>query len=758
MSSDLIYGKDKTEGIINIEYVDGNAIIHRLVDGEIKQESIPHELWILHKDKPRSGRVGELSGRQDFRYFTKHHNEADYSRARSKMRWGDYYAAKSHKENYMLRSGATYYKGLKMDQVSILSFDIETSGLKHGYSSNVFLISNTFRSNGKIEKKLFSVDDYTDCKEMIYEWANWVRTVNPSIITGHNIIGFDLPYLNYCSGGGIYLGSDCSKIKFDKKSRQFRKDGSQSYEYNNARIFGREIVDTWMLSIKFDIGRKYPSYRLKEIIAYEGLEKKDRVFYDAASIGKNWDDPVERAKIKAYCVDDSDDSLSLIDIMLPSFFYYTQTLPMGLQDVILTASGSQVNSIMVRSYLQSGSSIPSASNAVEYQGAISFGNPGLYKHVNKVDVASLYPSIIISDKLQDLAKDPQGHFLTIVTTLTKERLANKKLAKDTGDRHYKDLEQAQKIIINSAYGFLGAQGLNYNYPRGAAQITKRGREILELGMHWADMEKHNIVNVDTDSFSYTTGARVSEEDFQAQIDQLNSTMKDGIVWENDGQYKTVLVVKAKNYVLEPYKGKTVIKGSSLKATMKEPALKEFIGETLELLLKGQKDKLITLYNDYATMIYTMTDIAPWCSRKTVTRAVLDAGRTQEARILDAIGNKPVSEGDKIHVFFETKTKLSLLENYSGLFCYETLLGKLYNTVKIFENVIDVDMIPNYKLKRNKDLLTTIGEMHETIDDNADLIERLGGTRTIRKIQGPVSDNQDKVNRLRIVASKAKPGF
>ena len=412
-SKELIYGKESTERIVGVEYKNGEAILFTDNDGAIRQDSRSHKLWMLHKKHPKSGHTGELKGKNAFNVFTKYDNEKSFYDAKRQLNYKDIYTTRSLRENYLIYSGATLYKGMKMDEVGILSFDIETSGLTHDIDSQVYLISNTFRINGEITKKLFSVDDYANQKEMIYEWCNWVRNRNPSIICGHNVLGFDLPYLNFCSGSGLYLGRDLSKISFDQRPRSFRKDGSQSYEYHNAHIFGREIVDTWMLSIKYDIGRRYPSYRLKEIIEYEGLTRSNRTFYEAGKIRETWQDLDERAKIKAYCMDDSDDALALVDLMLPSFFYYCSTLPMGLQDVILTASGSQVNSIMVRSYIQAGESIPEPSQEAEYQGAISFGNPGIHKHVNKVDVASLYPSIIISSKVWDQKKDPKGNFLKI---------------------------------------------------------------------------------------------------------------------------------------------------------------------------------------------------------------------------------------------------------------------------------------------------------------------------------------------------------
>ena len=118
-------------------------------------------------------------------------------------------------------------------------------------------------------------------------YQSYAQEIDPSVMTGHNIFGFDLPYLSYCfiernphHKNDIYLGKDGSSIKYSPKPKKFRKDGSQSYDYHEAKIFGRQIIDTFFLAIKFDFGRKYPSYGLKPIIEAEGLEKKGRIIWD----------------------------------------------------------------------------------------------------------------------------------------------------------------------------------------------------------------------------------------------------------------------------------------------------------------------------------------------------------------------------------------------------------------------------------------------------------------------------------------------
>src|SRR6185369_7695949 len=139
--------------------------------------------------------------------------------------------------------------------------------------------------------------------EMIEEWCKWVREVNPSIICGHNIQSFDLGYIAFIADKfnvQLALGRDGSNLTFQNYESKFRKDATQFLHYHKAKIYGREIVDTLFLAIKYDVGRKYESYGLKNIIKQEGLEVKDRQFYDAAKIRYNYHNKEEWSKIKSY--------------------------------------------------------------------------------------------------------------------------------------------------------------------------------------------------------------------------------------------------------------------------------------------------------------------------------------------------------------------------------------------------------------------------------------------------------------------------
>lgn len=498
INESLIFGVDKTERIVSVEAVNDKLIIFKEeLDGKVTETSIPNDFWFITHDVLSSKQM-ELEGKQFYKYLATFPTFQEKEDAKRKVLKSGYdkekiYGIYDKKEQSLIRQGMTYFKGMKSPkEVSVLSFDIETDGLNKTQDSTVYIITNTYRKLDKVIKKTFTLDKFKSQADMLNAWCKWVREVNPSLMIGHNIYMYDLSYLQHVATLNdieLKLGRDNSPITFSNYVSKFRKDGSQEYDYNKCYIFGREIVDTFFTSVQYDIARNFESYGLKSIVRQLGMEKADRSFIDAGKIRKYFEnrheDPEMWDKTVSYAEEDSDDSLKLFDLMIPAKFLLTQSVSKSFQEMCTSATGSQINNMMVRAYLQDGHSIAKADLPIPFQGAISVGFPGFYNNVVRWDAAGLYPSIMRQYKLYNKQKDPKKYFIYMVEYFTLERFKNKELAKKTGEQYYKDLEQTMKIGVNSMYGFLGAKGLSYNYPEGAAFVTRKGRELLERMIYWA---------------------------------------------------------------------------------------------------------------------------------------------------------------------------------------------------------------------------------------------------------------------------------
>lgn len=689
----LIYGKNTMLGVVAVEVVDEELIVF-FFDGTVKK--FPYKSWILtpQKEFPQDQR---LEGFLHYKYI--HYTKPDENTWRIK----DKFQIWNSREAAMTLHGLTFFKGLKPSQLGVLAFDIESAGLSHDKESDVYVITNSFQKNGTVIRKHFRQDEYKNTGEMIESWSNWVREINPDILVGHNIYGYDLPYLSFVGekyGVSLKLGRDSSPITYNKKPSSYRVDGNTEWSYNKAHIFGRQIIDGMFLAVKYDFGRKYPSWGLKPIAEAEGLVKEGRTFYDASKIRDNWSCPIEREKIVAYAVDDSDDSLNLYNLMIPAYFYMGQSLPIPFEEMMQGATGKWMNSIVVRSYLQDMRSIPKADEPSKVHGGISFGNPALYKNVYKVDVTSLYPSCILTYGIYPEKKDVDKNFLKMVQYFTEERIANKMRYKETKDSRFDDLQAAQKIAINSSYGMLGTSGLQFNDFTAANTVTLKGRAVLRKAIKWAsgfdvghwfkgyDYEKdegitiessisHNFIigPTDTDSISFCKAnfGEFRGEEQTRLLDELNGIMDPGIVFEDDGYFSHILAVAAKNYCLvENGSSKIKMKGSSIKDAKKEPILRKFMDEVIHALIY-ETGTVPSIYERYCNEARNITDISQWAVKKSISKKLLQSERKQETDVVKALGDvSQYREGDKVFVynsqpiFVPEFTEVVIMDEFTGI--------------------------------------------------------------------------------------------
>ncbi len=767
----LIYGKNEIDRVVSVEVDEELVYLYReLEDGSIVTETMPNKFWMLSHTKLDSSWV-RMKGNLHFKWGKQFTNRRDFNSARQRLKKQDVYSVYNAEEAMMLKDGVTYFSNMTPDDVSVLSFDIESYGLMSNSHKEIYMISNTFRRNGKITKKLFSVDNFYSEQSMLEAWLSWVTTMNPSVMLGHNIFGYDLPYIKACCNKyhmDMNIGRDGSTIKFDAYESTYRVDGSTAWEYRSCNIHGREIVDTMFLAVKYDVGRNFPTWGLKPIIKHLGLEKEDREFYDAATIKDNWSNPVEREKIKKYGEDDSDDALALYDIMIPAYFYTSQSLCRTFQKIICSATGAWINGVLVRSYLQNQHSVPKASERGSLEGGMSYGIPGVYKNVTKWDADSYYPSTILTFGIYPEEKDPDQNYLKMVEFFTTRRFEQKDLFKQTGNKLYDDQQAASKIFINSSYGVLGTGGLNFNDFEKASLITRCCRAGLQKSIVWAtgkdvshwwpeyaegktsvsdfkdfsfidehatlkfdDMERNDwiLVNLDTDSLSFAKKdhSAFTDDELVSIETKLNEIMYSH--WGDDGYFDNMLISKAKNYVMkERGSDELKYKGSSFKDSKKEPALKQMMKDLVDSLIftKGNE---VDIFERYIRMACDIDDINNWAIKKSITQKLLTSERTNESKVRDAFKGREFQEGEKIFVFnsvdgltqlirkgepiFYKKTGepkmipntiISLVEDYKGSYDKEHYVRRVYKTLKILENVLDLTKFERYDTVKGMKIL------------------------------------------------------
>lgn len=485
----IIYGKDFTERVVSVATKFGKIYQYTEDSSGVHLEVKPYTPWLLF-DSNVDNACELMEGDNEYRWIRFFSNEKSWKEMGRNYK-NQCWKPRSMVDAYLLTSGTTYFKGTKRNDVSVLSWDIETNGLVRNSDSMTYLIANTYRKGDYIERKLFDLNNYAHQKEMLEDWAAWVRKMDPSIMLGHNLFCYDIPWLRHCAdkcGAQLRIGRDGSELQLAMFESQFRVDATRNMAYRTPICFGREVVDTMFLMINFDLAKRFTSYGLKKLIKEAGLEQKGRVFVEAGKIWEMWkyrhSEPAKWQAVCDYARTDGDDALALWDLAGDSVFYPAQALPMTFSRVCMSASGGQINAQLVRAYLADGHSIPKASEKKPFQGALSYGFPGVYRNSLSLDINSLYPSILIQYSVYDRKKDPKGYVLYMVKFYRKQRLEFKALA-SAGDPYYTALDGTAKRQLNSFYGFYGSKSNNFNSPQCAELITSKGRETLEFAIKWA---------------------------------------------------------------------------------------------------------------------------------------------------------------------------------------------------------------------------------------------------------------------------------
>ena len=239
----FVYGKHQGENVTGLEH-DGDIIRMFYRDGQLPTQQVQMDYFILYPEKENDS-CFRLNGDLHYKWAQKFKTKKEYQKAigYAKGTGADYYTIYNPLESFMVKNGVTMYKGMSPKDVSVLSFDIETTGLDPA-TNKVLMISNTYRNGPRkrTHRALFCIDDYKSEKEMIYAWCSYVCDVNPSILVGHNLFGFDLPFLHKRLQKPLPIGRMQGKAKTARYTSQFRKDGSQSYTYTNVLVPGREAL------------------------------------------------------------------------------------------------------------------------------------------------------------------------------------------------------------------------------------------------------------------------------------------------------------------------------------------------------------------------------------------------------------------------------------------------------------------------------------------------------------------------------------
>jgi DNA polymerase I len=590
----ILFGADLTPRLLAVEQIwDGVMLYFREEDGSVRAEAQSFQPWLLTDERceipeaewaPLQSPENSPPERTPYHWLARFPNWQAFETARRLLRelHADMIAYRSVARQYLMSTGRTLFKDMAYQDLHRLQFDLETVGLDPNPEPNRVLMIALSDNRGYQEVLTGTETD------LLNEFVKRVQQLNPDVLEGHNLFGFDIPYLmaraQRCRVP-LNLGRDGSAVT--RGQERNCPIGANSRVFTPAYIHGRHLLDTYLAVQRYDVARgTMERYGLKEAAITLGITPENRVQVDRAKLAELWEADPE--KVQQYALQDVYETRLLAEITLPTEFYQTQIIPESLQELATTGTGEKVNLLFIRAYLTAGSSIPKPQPPRDYPGGYTeVRKIGLIHHIVKADVESLYPSLMLTYEIKPVA-DTLHVFLPALRELTRRRLLAKAKAKQctgTEAAYWDGLQGSFKILINSFYGYLGSP-FNFNDYDAAEQVTLRGQEIVKSIAQTIEQLGGNVVEIDTDGVYFQPPEEVrNEEQEEAFVAKVGESLPEGIRLAHDGRYEKMLSLKAKNYVLQDYEGKKIFKGASLRSRADEPFGRTFLSQAVDWLLQ-----------------------------------------------------------------------------------------------------------------------------------------------------------------------------
>nr|XP_015801364.2 DNA polymerase delta catalytic subunit [Nothobranchius furzeri] len=418
----------------------------------------------------------------------------------------------------------------------VLSFDIECAGRKGIFpepdKDPVIQIASMVQRQGETEPFIRTVFTLQPCasivgsqifcftqeKQLLQSWAEFLRTVDPDIITGYNIQNFDFPYLlNRAAALKVtyfpYLGRMRGKRSVLRES-SFQSKQMGRRENKTINMEGRVQFDLLQVLLR---DYKLRSYTLNAVSFHFLQEQKEDVQHSIITDLQNGNEQTRR-RLAVYCLKDAYLPLRLLQKLMCVINYMEMARVTGVPLTYLLSRGQQIKVVsqLLRQAMKQDLVMPvvKTEGGEDYTGAtVIEPEKGYYSlPIATLDFSSLYPSIMMAHNLcyttllqkgsaeklglssEDFIKTPTGDQFVkssvrkgLLPEILENLLAARKRAKaelksetDPFKKQVLDGRQlALKISANSVYGFTGAQVGKLPCLEISQSVTGFGRQMIE---------------------------------------------------------------------------------------------------------------------------------------------------------------------------------------------------------------------------------------------------------------------------------------
>lgn len=630
--TEWVYGWDDTPGIVSV-WADreGRALVWRRVGGQVLREQVFFRHWVLARHLDDLAHLGDglradderapLSYRAldgppgSYRFLISARSLRTLERtlqASAARRLGrpvdslgdldDYYRV-GPVEQYLMSSGRVYFRGLSYTDLRRMQIDLETTDLDP-QRGRIFMVAISDTAGLATTIEAARPEDEAG---LIAELGRLVRARDPDIIENHNLFGFDMPFL---VARAEALGVPLELGRAGAPRRVERVRDGRGHRHS---LPGRELLDTLDAVRRHDfVARDMPSHGLKDVARYFGVAGPERVYIPGAQIYATYGrDP---ALVRRYALDDVAEVQALSERLLAAPFALAGMAPRRYERVAWAGPAMGIlEPMLIRAYLRGGAAPPpppalrGERTGGHTGGALFLFASGVAERVVKADIASLYPSLMRAYQIGPSC-DRLGALLGIVGHLLGARLGHKAAARAAAPGsleagHHRSLQAAMKLIINAAYGYMGAVSMGlFSDMRAADEVTRRGREVLDQVISALRARGVALIEADTDGVYFAVPEGYDEPAERALVAAVAAELPAGISLEYEGRYRAMFSHEVKNYALLGYDDTLTMRGVAFRSSRAEPFGDRFLRAAMRLTMLGD------IFGLHALFLQTIADL------------------------------------------------------------------------------------------------------------------------------------------------------
>lgn len=363
-----------------------------------------------------------------------------------------------------------------------------------------------------------------DERAVLAAFCERIRAIDPDVLTGWNVIDFDLSVLARIAARVRYpfpLGRTHGNMRIRAAEGYF---GS-----GQASIPGRLVLDGMDLVrgafLRFDdmsldaVSREV----LGEGKALEG-DVKDRAGEIMARYEEDLEGFAYYARTDSRLALDVVNRLNLVDLAV------ARSQLTGMTPDRVAASIASFDFLYLTELNRQGMVAPSVGSSDSRVHASQAGGHvfepviGVHENVWVLDFKSLYPSLMRTFNIDPVAYVPEGVEVAdaieldngarfhrqpaILPGMLDVLFPRRETAKQAGDEV---ASQAIKILMNSFYGVLGTPACRFHNPDIANAITGQGRHFLQWTRSWFESRGYPVLYGDTDSVFVGSGLSDPDE-------------------------------------------------------------------------------------------------------------------------------------------------------------------------------------------------------------------------------------------------------